>query len=33
MSSATFTCVKGSTIQLVLHELLLRIKLWFVEFL
>ena len=31
MSSAAFTCVKGSTIQLVLCELLLRIKLWILE--
>ena len=28
MSSAAFTCVHGSTTQLVLRELLLRIKLW-----
>ena len=31
MSSAAFTCVKGSWIQLVLRELLLRIKLWVFE--
>ena len=28
MCSADLTCVNGSTIQLVLHELLLRINLW-----
>ena len=31
MCSADLTCVNGSTIQLVLHELLLRINLWVFE--